>query len=235
MIVTGAASGIGREVAASLLERGHEVALWDRDGDAARAAVDPARVVGRFATMSVDVSSRSAVERATSETVAELGGIDGLVTCAGITELVDFLDLDDEQWDRMIGVHLRGAFLCVQAAGRVMREAGFGRIVCVGSLGAFNGSPRHAHYAAAKAGIVGLVKALAKELGPMGMTINVVSPGAVDTPMVADLPAETLARYQATPVGRIGQPADVAASILHLLFEQTGYVNGAVLEVTGGV
>jgi NAD(P)-dependent dehydrogenase (short-subunit alcohol dehydrogenase family) len=236
-VVTGAGSGIGRQVAISLLEKGHDVALWDRDPD---AAAETARLAssagsGRSEAMAVDVSRREDVERAAAATSAAFGGIDGLVTSAGITELVDFLELTDEQWDRMLGIHLRGTFLCVQAAARSMRAGGYGRIVCIGSLGAFSGSPRHAHYAAAKAGIVGLAKALAKELGPMGMTINVVSPGAVDTPMVADVPSETLARYRATPVGRIGTPEDVAESVEHLLFQQSGFISGAVLDVTGGV
>lgn len=236
-VVTGAGSGIGRRTAIALLEKGHDVALWDRDPEAAEETARQASGSGsgRSETMAVDVSRREDVERAAATTEAAFGGIDGLVTSAGITELVDFLELSDAQWERMLGVHLRGAFLCVQAAARSMRAGGYGRIVCVGSLGGASGSPRHAHYAAAKAGIVGLAKALAKELGPMGITINVVSPGAIDTPMVADLPAETLERYRATPVGRIGTPEDIAESIEHLLFQQSGYVNGAVLDVTGGV
>jgi NAD(P)-dependent dehydrogenase (short-subunit alcohol dehydrogenase family) len=236
-VVTGAGSGIGRRIAISLLEKGHDVALWDRDSEAAEETARQASIAAgvRCEAMAVDVSRREDVERAAAATGAAFGGIDGLVSSAGITELVDFLELTDAQWDRMLDIHLRGTFLCVQAAARSMQAGGYGRIVCIGSLGAFSGSPRHAHYAAAKAGVVGLAKALAKELGPMGITINVVSPGAIDTPMVADVPNETLERYRATPVGRIGTPEDVAESVEHLLFQQSGFISGAVLDVTGGV
>ena len=180
-VLTGAASGMTCECA-RLLAKKMTVAIWDRDGDAAEEAAAQIRAIGgEAAAWRVDVSDRSSEFTAATAVNERFGRIDVLVTGAGFVQYVDFLLMTEEQWDRMIDVHLKGTFLCTQAVLPSMQDHGYGRIVCISSVGGMNGAARHSHYGAAKAGVIGFCKALCKEIGPYGITINAIAPGAIET------------------------------------------------------
>lgn len=240
-LVTGVASGIGRAVGLALLERGWRVGGVDIEpgGSAWAAAADPQGVGKRWAFARADVADEQAVRGAVATLRAQLGAFVGLVHAAGICTFRPLELLDSELFDRTVAVHLRGAFLCASAVIADMRESSWGRIVNIASVAGLNGGGRGiAHYAAAKAGVVGFTKALALELGPYGVTANVVAPGLIDTPLVrgAGMPQEAIAEYgRRAPVGRVGQPEDVAAAVAYLFSAEASYVTGQVLSPNGGV
>ncbi|GIW45340.1 MAG: hypothetical protein KatS3mg077_2622 [Candidatus Binatia bacterium] len=238
-LVTGIASGIGRAVGLRLLEAGWRVGGVDLDvrGESWGAEVPGAEKRWAFAV--ADVADAKALGGAVEALRSQVGRFAGLVHAAGICTFRPLEFLDAELFDRTIAVHLRGAFLCARAVMADMRELGWGRIVNIASVAGLNGGGRGiAHYAAAKAGIVGFTKALALELGPHGITANAVAPGLIDTPMVrgAGMPQEAIAEYaRRAPVGRVGQPDDVAAAVAYLFSPEAGYVTGQVLSPNGGV
>jgi NAD(P)-dependent dehydrogenase (short-subunit alcohol dehydrogenase family) len=235
VVITGGAGGIGLATAQEFSQRGYSTGIWDRDSEAAASAADSLRNGGATATYSVvDVRDRSSIDDAMKRTLQDLGRVDVLVTAAGISHFVPFLDISEDEWALMLDIHLGGTFRCAQAVLPGMRAAGFGRIVCISSLAASSGSAGHVHYAAAKAGIVGFVQAIAKEVGPWGVTVNCVMPGAIDTPMLRDIPTEIWTRNADTPVGRIGKPADVASAVAFLASEEAEFITGASLNVSGG-
>jgi len=231
-VVTGGAGGIGRAIARRLAAQ-CDVVLWDRAGaDPAAAArlLDNPRVSARV----VDVTAPSEVRAAADAVIDEHGRWDILINAAGIAHIVPFADLSEEDWDRMIDINLKSVFLCTQAALPAMRAGGFGRVVSVSSVGAYGGSVGHAHYAAAKAGIIGFSKTLAKELGPLGITVNCVAPGTIQTPMLGSVTPDALARYAQNPIGRVGTPDEVAAAVEYFASDDAGYTTGWVLSVNGG-
>jgi len=235
LVVTGGGGGIGRAIALTLGQRGVPVALWDAKAAAAQQVAEEVRFFGAKAVaLEVDVRDPAAVSQAAAETVDRLGTIGALVTCAGINHFQDFLDITLADWTEMLEIHLTGTFLVAQAVTPSMRSARFGRMVFISSLAGLSGSARHVHYAAAKAGIIGFAKALAKELGPDGITVNAVAPGAIDTPMIRDVPPDVMERYAANPVGRMGTVADVAHAVTMLVSESASYITGAVINVNGG-
>jgi NAD(P)-dependent dehydrogenase (short-subunit alcohol dehydrogenase family) len=214
---------------------GHPVALWDASAEAAEAAAGEVAAFGVEAlAIQVDVLSPESITGAAERTVDRFGSVSRLVTCAGTNHFQHFVDISLADWHQMIGIHLTGTFLAAQAVTPSMRNAGFGSMVSVASMAGLSGSARHVHYAAAKAGIIGFAKALAKELGPDGITVNVVAPGTIDTPMIRNVPPEIHARYAGTPVGRIGQVEDVAHVVSMFLAEESSFTTGAVLNVNGG-
>ena len=161
-----------------------------------------------------------------------------LVNVAGYGEFAPLLQMTEAQWDRMIGVHLKGTFNCTRAALADMTAAGFGRVISIASAAAFNtGGPGLVHYAAAKAGILGFTRALAHEVGPLGVTVNAVAAGMVDTPGLRRSGApDALLRASAErlPVRRLGRPDDIAAAVAYLASEDAGFVTGQVLHPNGG-
>ncbi|TPW78268.1 3-oxoacyl-ACP reductase FabG [Schumannella sp. 10F1B-5-1] len=238
-IVTGGAGGIGRATAARLAGEGARVAILDRAGDAAEAAA--AELPGALG-FAVDVTDAAGVDAAVDGVAAELGSVDVLVNNAGITRDNLLFRMGDDDWDAVIGVHLRGAFLMARAAQRHMVAARYGRIVSLTSVAA-TGNRGQANYSAAKAGLQGFTKTLAIELGPFGITANAVGPGFIATEMtdatarrVGMEPDEYRAQTAAiTPVRRVGEPADVAATIAWLASEEAGFVTGQVVYVDGGL
>jgi 3-oxoacyl-[acyl-carrier protein] reductase len=243
-LVTGAASGIGAATARVFAEAGADVALaWfpgdPHDVEPVRAAVEEQ---GRRAlVVEADVSRTEDVERLVEGTASELGRLDVVVANAGIARLVPVEELDDERWRQLMEVDLLGVFRCFRAALPHMRRRRFGRLLATSSIaGGFQGWNEHAHYTAAKAGLVGLVRTLAVECGRHGITANCVAPGVIVSPQSSDpvnsLGPEGLAEFERrVPVGRNGAPEDIAYTFLFLASEEAGYLTGQTILVDGGV
>jgi 3-oxoacyl-[acyl-carrier protein] reductase len=243
-LVTGAASGIGAATARVFAEAGADVAAaWyppdPHDVEPTRAAVEAA---GRRCLLcEVDVADTTSVGAMVARVLDELGGLDVVIANAAIARDVPSLELDDERWNALLQVDLTGVFRCFRAAMPHMIEAGWGRLLTTSSIaGAFQGWASHAHYTTAKAGLVGLVRTLAVELGPHGITANAIAPGVIETPQSLD-PVNSLGpegvREFATrvPVRRNGQPEDIAHTFLFLASEEASFLTGQVLLVDGGV
>ena len=240
-VVTGGASGIGEAICLYLARDGMDVAIWDVNGEAAENVAEKVREQGRRAVATtVDVSDRVVVLAATETARRELGAISVLVNCAGVQGMCAFQDLDDEAWDRVMDINLKGTFICTQAVLEDMLSANWGRIINISSSSAQAGSSHMVHYAASKGGVIAFTKALALELGPRGITVNNVPPGMVDTPMLRDLEAtgrigggvEKIA--ETLPMRRVGRPEDMAAAVAFLASEDAGYITGHTLSVNGG-
>ena len=226
-VVTGGGSGIGQAVAHRLRSDGHHVATIDlrpSDDDFAYTA---------------DVTDRAQVDSAFSAIRGQLGPVSILVNAAGLDGFKRFTDITFEEWQRVIDVNLNGVFHCVQAVLPDMIEAGWGRIVNISSSSTHSGTPRMAHYVAAKSAVNGLTKVLALEYGPRGITVNAVPPGFIDTPMLRNAEehgflGDVDEQINRTPVRRIGRPEDIAAACAFLVSEDAGYITGQILGVNGG-
>lgn len=241
-VVTGGASGMGLAIARHLAARGDRVGVLDLQGEAASKAAGELRGSGAAAIgVEADVTDRRAVEAALDEVRAELGPVAILVTSAGLDAFEAFADITIESWDRILAVNLTGTFHCLQAAVPDMLDAGWGRIVTISSSSAQSGAPRMAHYVAAKAGVIGLTRALALELARKGITVNVVTPGMIDTPMLrraaagGDIGTLEKTAARAVPVGRPGNPEEIAAACGFLCSDEAAFVTGQVMGVNGGM
>jgi NAD(P)-dependent dehydrogenase (short-subunit alcohol dehydrogenase family) len=240
-LVSGAGSGIGHAIARELARQGVKVAAADVDAPAAEATAKQARELGSEALpVAMDVSRSAEVTRGVAAAEAALGPLDYLVNVAGIFEETPAIQISDEQWARMLAVHLNGTFYCCRTVvpGMIARRSG--AIVNISSLHALRGQPNAAHYAAAKAGILGLTKALAREVAPHGVRVNAVAPGPIDTPLWRQgaagsaLEARRRDRARVIPLGRVGEPAEVADAVLFLLSPASRYATGQVISVNGG-
>ncbi|MFJ9562845.1 3-oxoacyl-ACP reductase FabG [Streptomyces fuscichromogenes] len=236
-LVTGAAQGIGLEIARLLHEHGARVALADLDAERAGKAAAELAAAGPEPVLPLgcDVTDETSVDRMVGATVERFGSLDVLVNNAGITRDASLRKMTVEDFEAVIDVHLKGTWLGIRAASAVMREAGRGSIVNISSLSGKSGNPGQTNYSAAKAGIVGLTKASAKELAHRGVRVNAVQPGLIRTAMTAAMPPEVFAeREAAIPMKRAGEPHEVAGAVLFLASDLSGYMTGAVLEVGGG-
>ncbi|MGZ4802862.1 MAG: 3-oxoacyl-ACP reductase FabG [Acidimicrobiia bacterium] len=236
--VTGGSRGIGRATALTLAEQGHRVALcYSNDEDGARETVTAIEAAGAQAlAVRASVEHADAVDAAFTETEAAFGPVEILVNNAGITRDGLLVRMTDESWDAVVGVNLGGAFHTIRRAVPKMMRARFGRIVNVSSVGAHIGAGGQANYAAAKAGLLGLSRSVARELGSRGITCNVVAPGPIVTGMTEAMGEEWLAGVSAlVPLGRPGTAQECAAVIAFLCSEPAGYVTGALVPVDGGV
>lgn len=241
-LVTGAASGIGAATARVFAEAGADLALawYPPDGHDIGPVVEAVERAGRRAVVGeVDVTRTTDVDGLVQRAVEELGGMHVVVANAGIARKVELADLDDAAWDLVLDVDLNGAWRCFRAALPHMQRAGFGRLIATSSVaGTVSAWPQHSHYAAAKAGLVGLVRSLAVEFGPDGITANAVAPGVIRTPQALD-PVNSLgpdgvdAVAAKIPAGRVGTPEDIAYVYQFLASEQASYVNGQLLVVDG--
>jgi 3-oxoacyl-[acyl-carrier protein] reductase len=241
-VVTGAASGIGAATARVFAEAGADVAIaWfpgdPHDVEPVRQAVEAA---GRRAlVVEVDVRKPEQVDALVERCVAELGRVDIAVANAGIARKVPLDELDDDAWNLTLDVDLNGAWRVFRAALPHMRRAGYGRLIATSSVaGTVSAWPEHPHYAAAKAGLVGLMQNLAVEYGPDGITANAVAPGVIETPQALDPvnslgPEGVAAVAPLVPVRRVGAPEDIAYLYLYLASEQAGYVSGQLIVADG--
>jgi 3-oxoacyl-[acyl-carrier protein] reductase len=230
-VITGAGQGIGLEIARSLHAYGAHVVLVDIDGDAAKAAAEEVGGLG----LACDVTSEDQVRSVVSDTVGEFGRLDVFVNNAGVTRDASLKKMTVDQFDTVMTVHLRGSWLGVREASAVMRQAKTGSIVNISSLSGKSGNPGQTNYSAAKAGIVGLTKAAAKELAHHNVRVNAVQPGLIRTPMTAAMPPEVFAeREAAVPMKRAGEPAEVAGAVVFLASDLASYITGTVIEVGGG-
>jgi 3-oxoacyl-[acyl-carrier protein] reductase len=233
-IVTGAGRGLGEAIAARLAALGASVVVADIDGDAAAAVA--ARLPGAWG-VAVDVADWDAVHRLVQDTLDRLGRLDILVNNAARSVARGFWEIEPAEWDDVLAVNLRGVLAGVRAAGAVMRARGSGRIINLASLagqqGAINGG---AHYAASKAGIIVLTKIAAAELAAAGVTVNAIAPAAIDGPILAAMTPERQAAIAASiPVGRVGPPEEVAATVAFLASDEAAFITGATLDVNGGL
>jgi 3-oxoacyl-[acyl-carrier protein] reductase len=237
-LVTGASRGIGSATALALTRAGLAVAIGYRsDPEGAEHTAAKARADGGSSlAVSMDVRDEASIDQAFREIVAELGPVRVLVNNAGYSRDGLAVKYSTESWEATIGTNLTGAFLCSRRALAGMLKARWGRIVNVASAAALRGNAGQAAYSASKAGLVGLTKSLAREVGGRGITVNAVCPGFVDTRMTEPQKEETRQRYvDMTPAGRFGTPEEVAAVIAFLAGSEAGYVNGAVIAVDGGL
>ena len=235
--VTGAARGIGAATAAAFAQAGARVALLDRDPEPLGPVVEAIRGAGGDAfALTADVSDAAAVAVAVAEVVARWGRLDVLVNNAGIVRDATLADVRDEDWRTTLDVNLTGAMVCARAVVPHMRAAGFGRILSASSIVARAGNYGQTAYAATKAGIIGMTRVWARELGGKGITANAVAPGFIETDMVRSVPEKVIAQVrQRIPAGRLGRPHEVANVYLFLASDLASFVNGAVVGVDGGL
>jgi NAD(P)-dependent dehydrogenase (short-subunit alcohol dehydrogenase family) len=241
-IVTGGASGIGLGISERLARDGAKVSVFDLDPEQAERAAKSIRDAGGDAiACEVDVSDRAQVDEAVERTRRELGPVLVLVNGAGKDGFDPIMEITTEQWERIIAVNLTGTFHCTQSVLPDMLEAKWGRIVNISSSSAQTGAALMAHYSASKGGVIALTKTLALELGPQGITVNTIPPGAIDTPMSRR--AAEAGRFgggtlddvgRHLPVRRIGVPDDIAAACAYLVSDEAGYVTGQIIGVNGG-
>jgi 3-oxoacyl-[acyl-carrier protein] reductase len=236
-IVTGSARGLGAAMARRLAEEGAKVVITDINGEQARATADALQADGFAAHCVVaDITNAADVQRLVGETIATFGGAHILVNNAGFPRDKYLVKMTEEDWTLVMDVMLKGAFLACKAVMPHLIEQGWGRIVNISSRAHF-GNATQANYAAAKAGLIGMAKALAIEEGRYGITVNCVAPGFMETEMVQALPTyETIKEraVAAQPIKRVGKPADVADAVAFLVSERASFITGEVLHVTGG-
>jgi 3-oxoacyl-[acyl-carrier protein] reductase len=231
VVVTGAARGIGLEVARAFQGWGANVYVVDFDEQALQEAGQDAGVK----TIQADVTNSEQVNAAVEQVVAETGSIDVLVNNAGILRDRMLWKLEDDDWDAVLATHAGGTFKFTRAAVPHMRAAGSGRVINVTSYSGLHGNPGQSNYATAKAGIIGFTKTAARELARFGITVNAISPNAA-TRMVESIPADRRAELEAeVPLGRFAEPAEIAPAIGFLATEAAGYITGVVLPVDGGL
>jgi 3-oxoacyl-[acyl-carrier protein] reductase len=238
-IITGASRGIGRAIAYRLASPNSIIVLNHFDPDESEAQKTMAEVQNRGATAKVlyfDVSSAEETNRHIDDVINEYGRIDVLVNNAGIAMDSLFLRMKDTQWEKVLAVNLTGAYNCSKAVCRAMVKQRSGKIVNISSVVGAIGNVGQANYAASKAGLMGLTKTLAKELGPWGITVNAVAPGFIDTEMTQNLPEKVKALFlQSIPLGRMGTPDEVADLVAFLISEQSRYITGQVIHINGGL
>jgi 3-oxoacyl-[acyl-carrier protein] reductase len=242
-VVTGAARGIGFGIAGRFAEEGASVAVLDLDESAAADAAGrlAAGETQKHVGIACDVSDSDSVQAAVDRVVAELGARHNLVNNAGGTRANQLLKINDDDWDLVMGVHLRGAFLMTRAAQKHFVEQKYGKVICLSSVSAL-GNRGQANYSAAKMGIQGFVRTLGIELGPFGVTANAIAPGFIATDMTdataarVGMPVEEFRKAAAdrNPVRRVGFPEDIAAAAAFLCSDEASYITGQTLYVDGG-
>ncbi len=233
-LVTGSARGIGRTIAEQLAQRNANVVVCDLD----QAAVDKtaAEIRGRVMGVKADVSDSGDVENLFRQTLDRFGRVDIVINNAGITRDGIIVRLDEKDWDMVLDINLKGAFLITKAAARIMMKQRCGRIVNISSVIGLVGNAGQANYAASKAGLIGLTKSSAKELAPRSITVNAVAPGFIATDMTDAIPdAARQKLLDRILLKRAGTPLDVASAVLFLVSDEASYITGQVLTIDGGL
>ncbi|KKW22605.1 MAG: hypothetical protein A2W52_02430 [Candidatus Taylorbacteria bacterium RIFCSPHIGHO2_02_49_25] len=240
-LVTGARRGMGKAHALALARQGAQVAVTDVDEKECEVVVEEIKKSGgEAAAFRLDVSEGREVDSVFGETIKKFGRLDILVNNAGIYFSKPALLLSEEDWDKMLSVNLKGQFLCAQRAAREMAKNKWGRIINIASVASGQtgiGIAGGAHYTASKGGIIGMSETLAIEWAPLGITVNVIGPGAIDTPMVgaAQIPKAAFdAMISRIPLNRMGRPEEISATVVFLASDEASYVTGATFFVDGG-
>lgn len=234
-IITGGAGGIGEGICEVFCKAGATVAIWDIN------EVDPKTIKqissrGKIFFQKVDITSQDSVQKAVSEIIRNHQKIDILINNAGVIRDRSFLKMKKEEWDTVIEVNLNALFIVCKAVVPHMKEMGYGRIISSSSINGFQGAFGQTNYAASKAAVSGFTRALCKELGRNGITVNAVAPGLIKTKMSLTLAKEVIeAKIKEIPVGRIGTPEDIGYTYLFLASKEAGFINGITLHANGGV
>lgn len=236
-IVTGGASGIGLATTRRFLEEGARVAIWDINQEKGEPVAAGLRTEGYDAVFfQVDTGAWPSVEATAKAVFERFGRIDILINNAGITRDASIKKMSIEEWDQVIQVNLTGVFYCTKAVYPYMAEAGWGRVVTASSVVGLYGNFGQTNYSATKAGVIGMTKTWAKELGRKGITANAVAPGFIMTDMMRTIPGYILdGLKEKTPLHRLGKPEEIAATYAFLCSEEGGFINGAVISVDGGL
>ena len=237
VIITGGGSGIGRETGILFAREGAKVVVADVNEKAGAETVDTIKKAGGEAFFArLDVSNREQTKQVVKDTIAKYGRLDVLINNAGIIQDALLVKMTEEQWDKVININLKGPFNCIQAVVEQMITQGSGVILNISSIVALYGNVGQTNYAATKAGLVGMTKTLAKELGKKGIRVNAVAPGFIFTPMTAAMPEKILEiMKEKTPLKRLGTPMDIANTLLFLSSDESSFINGAVISVDGGL
>jgi 2-hydroxycyclohexanecarboxyl-CoA dehydrogenase len=240
IVVTGAAAGIGLGIAKRFAEDGHPTVMLDVQDDLLQQEADALRAGGaKVLARRVDASNREQIDEAYAEARREFGPISIVVPNAGIANFIPFTAMRVEDWQRVIDINLTGVFHTVQAAVSDMIDANWGRIVTISSQAGQSGGPMQVHYSASKGGVIGMTKALARELAPHGITVNTVPPSLVETPQMhrstqtGEFPLEMIVPM--IPISRPGQPSEIASACAFLASDEAAYITGQVLGVNGGM
>ena len=237
VLITGASRGIGRAAAEAFAKAGYNVAVnYNKSEEAAKALCRELECYSvKALPFRADVADKKAVEKMSAEIESSLGTVSVLVNNAGIAEQALFTDITEEMWDRMFAVNVKGAYNCTQAVLPKMIHEKYGRIINVSSMWGISGASCEVHYSAAKAALIGFTKALAKEVGLSGITVNCVAPGVIETDMNGHLSPEIISELkEETPLNRIGKTRDVAEAILFLASEKASFITGQTISVDGG-
>jgi len=236
-IITGGARGIGKATASKFIEEGASIAIWDIDETAGKTAVDSLSQDGvKVKFYRVNTVDLDAVNKAAKEVMADFGHIDILINNAGITRDSSMKKMTEEQWKLVIDVNLTGVYHCTKAVSPFMVERGYGRILNASSIVGLYGNFGQTNYVATKAGVIGMTKVWAREFGRKGVTVNAVAPGFINTEMMQTVPQTYLDELKAkTPVGRMGEPQDIANTYAFLASEEASFINGVTLSVDGGL
>ncbi len=238
ILVTGGSRGIGRGICLAFARSGNHIYFnYSSAGEAAAQTEKLVAEAGGTATgIQVNVASEEEVIGFVARALDETGRIDVLVNNAGITRDGLIVRMKEADWEAVLNVNLKGAFLCTKAVTKPMMKQRYGRIINVSSVVGVSGNPGQANYVASKAGIIGLTKGVARELASRGITANVVAPGYIETDMTADLPDKAKdAMVSQIPLGRSGTPEDIAAAVVFLASDQAAYITGQVLHISGGM
>ena len=238
ILITGGSRGIGRGICIAFAHADNHIYFnYSSDGEAAVQTEKLVAAAGGSATgQRVNVASEKEVSELVKRALDETGRIDVLVNNAGITRDGLIVRMKEADWDDVLNINLKGTFNCIKAASKIMLKQRYGRIINVSSVVGVSGNPGQANYVASKAGIIGLSKAVAKELASRNITVNVVAPGFIETDMTASLPDKARAAMVAQiPLGRAGTARDIAATVVFLASDQADYITGQVIHVSGGM